>query len=188
MHMETQRLILRQWKPNDYRAYAQLNADPQVMRYFPAILSNSESDAQASRIEELIAQRGWGFWAVELKSTGKFIGFVGLHSQDETSGIPNAPFIEIGWRLSAEYWGLGYAPEAATKALQFAFEVLKAPSVFAFTALQNQPSQRVMAKIGMKNTRQDFNHPKLDQGHRLERHCLYTITQQQWLAIVNKPD
>ncbi|PSW35653.1 GNAT family N-acetyltransferase [Photobacterium phosphoreum] len=188
MHMETQRLILRQWKPEDYSAYATLNADPQVMRYFPATLSNTESDQQADRIENLIAERGWVFWAVELKSTGKFIGFVGLHSQDESSGIPDAPFIEIGWRLAADYWGVGYAPEAAKKALHFAFEVLNIPSVFAFTALQNIPSQQVMIKLGMKNTQQDFNHPKLEQGHRLERHCLYQITQQQWLAVADNID
>ncbi|MCP4954097.1 MAG: GNAT family N-acetyltransferase [Photobacterium aquimaris] len=188
MNMETQRLILRQWKSEDYNAYATLNADPQVMRYFPATLSTTESDQQAARIESLIAERGWGFWAVELKSTGQFIGFVGLHNQDASSGIPDAPFFEIGWRLAAKYWGAGYATEAAQKALQFAFEVLSAPSVFAFTALQNIPSQQVMIKVGMKNTHQDFNHLKLEQGHRLERHCLYKITQQQWVAVADNID
>ena len=79
------------------------------------------------------------------------------------------------------FWGLGYAPEAAEKALEFAFEELNAPSVYAFTTLQNLPSQRVMLKLGMVNTNQDFSHPKVAKGHRLERHCLYKITQKQWL-------
>ncbi|WP_432464143.1 GNAT family N-acetyltransferase [Agarivorans sp. QJM3NY_33] len=176
--METKRLILRQWTCADYRAYAQLNADPRVMRYFPAVLSTPESDQQAKRIQNLISERGWGFWALELKSTGQFIGFVGLHQQDENSGIPDAPLIEIGWRLSSDCWGLGYAPEAAEKALEFAFLKLAVTSVYAFTAIQNRASQRVMLKLGMLNTQQDFNHPQLSAGHRLERHCLYQITKQ----------
>ncbi|PSW15574.1 GNAT family N-acetyltransferase [Photobacterium rosenbergii] len=186
--LETDRLILRQWKSEDYPDYARLNADPDVMQYFPAVLSEQESDAQAARITQLIAERGWGFWAVEVKATGQFIGFVGLHSQDEQSGIPNAPFIEIGWRLAKDYWGKGYAPEAADKALQFAFEELMAPSIYAFTALSNIPSQKVMEKIGMANIGQDFDHPKLPTGHHLERHCLYQITRETWLKSHVKAD
>ncbi|MGF1734813.1 GNAT family N-acetyltransferase [Photobacterium satsumensis] len=184
--LETDRLILRQWKREDYPVYAKLNADPAVMNYFPAVLSPQESDAQAARITQLIAERGWGFWAVELKATGQFIGFVGLHSQDEHSGIPNAPFVEIGWRLAKEHWGKGYAPEAASRALQFAFCELSAPSIYAFTALPNTPSQRVMGKIGMVNIGQDFDHPKLPQGHSLQRHCLYQITKETWLNNSSK--
>jgi RimJ/RimL family protein N-acetyltransferase len=179
--MESNRLKIRQWKDIDYLPYAQLNSDPEVMQYFPATLSQKESDNQADTIRNLISENGWGFWAIEQKSTGQFIGFVGLHSQNENSGIPNAPFVEIGWRLSSEFWGLGYAPEAAEKVLEFAFETLLEPSVYAFTALQNEPSQRVMSKLGMANIHQDFNHPKLPEGHRLERHCLYRITKEQWL-------
>lgn len=133
-------------------------------------------------MRRLIAERGWGFWAVEIKATGQFIGFVGLHYQDENSGIPHAPFVEIGWRLDAEFWGVGYAPEAAEKALEFAFTTLNCAKVYAFTALPNLPSLRVMQKLGMENTGQDFNHPKLESGHPLERHCLYRMTKQKWLA------
>ena len=180
--LETERLILRQWRNDDYIPYAKLNADPSVMRFFPSTLSEQESNEQADRIKSLINNNGYGFWAVELKSCGKFIGFVGLHKQDEHSGIPNSPLIEIGWRLSTEYWGLGYAPEAAKVALAFAFEKLSLREVYAFTALPNEPSQRVMTKIGMDNINQDFNHPKLPPGHVLERHCLYKITKEQWLG------
>ncbi|MFM2484323.1 GNAT family N-acetyltransferase [Celerinatantimonas yamalensis] len=179
MGMETQRLVLRQWRRDDYAHYAKLNADQQVMRYFPTTLSKQQSNLQAQRIQHLIAENGWGFWAVELKSTGQFIGFVGLHRQAEDSGIPNAPFVEIGWRLAAEFWGEGYAPEAAEKALEFAFNTLAVPCVYAFTALANIPSQRVMEKIGMVNTHQDFNHPQLATGHWLERHCLYQMTRSR---------
>ncbi|KLV09933.1 N-acetyltransferase [Photobacterium ganghwense] len=181
MIMETNRLILRQWKSEDYQPYAELCSDPHVMRYFLTTLSREESDEQANKFRRLITERGWGFWAVELKSTGQFIGFVGLHYQDENSGFPNVPFIEIGWRLSSAFWGQGYAPEAAQKALEFAFEEIAAPAVYAFTTLQNTPSQRVMLKLGMVNTHQDFSHPLVAKGHLLERHCLYQITKEQWL-------
>lgn len=186
--LETDRLTLRQWKREDYSDYAKLNADPAVMQFFPAVLSQQESDAQAARITQLIAEKGWGFWAVELKINGQFIGFVGLHSQDEQSGIPNAPFIEIGWRLAKEHWGKGYASEAANRALQFAFEELAAPSIYAFTSLPNTPSQKVMEKIGMTNIGQDFDHPKLPKGHHLERHCLYQISRETWLKSHIKVD
>ncbi|MGF1696594.1 GNAT family N-acetyltransferase [Vibrio lamellibrachiae] len=181
--METERLILRQWHEEDFQHYAQLNADSRVMKYFPSTLSKQESDDQADRIRGLITERGWGFWAVELKSSGEFIGFVGLHSQDENSGIPNAPFVEIGWRLSSEHWGKGYAPEAARRALEYAFEMLNEASVYAFTTLTNEPSQRVMSKVGMTNVNSDFNHPKLPDGHELERHCLYRMTRAEWLEL-----
>ncbi|USD64025.1 GNAT family N-acetyltransferase [Vibrio sp. SCSIO 43136] len=180
VRIETERLILRQWQPSDYPEYAKLNACPKVMRYFPKPLSEPESNAQASIIQGLIAKRGWGFWAVELKSTGEFIGFIGLHQQSHYSGIPNAPLTEIGWRLDTRFWGKGYAPEGARAALKYAFEQLRLEQVYAFTALQNQPSQRVMVKIGMKNCLQDFDHPKLPLGHELQRHCLYVMSSRQW--------
>ncbi|MBR9787049.1 MAG: GNAT family N-acetyltransferase [Vibrionaceae bacterium] len=183
MNMETSRLILRQWKDEDFQPYADLCSDPHVMRYFLSTLSHQESNEQAEKIQNLIAENGWGFWAVELKSTGQFIGFVGLHKQDENSGFPNAPFIEIGWRLSSDSWGQGYASEAAQRALEYAFEELDAPSVYAFTTLQNEPSQRVMLKIGMVDTKQNFNHPRVEEGHSLERHCLYKISKDNWCGI-----
>ncbi len=180
--METERLILRQWRPSDFSAYAEINADEHVMRFYPSVLSREESDDQAARMSGLIEEKGWGFWAVEEKASQRFIGFVGLHQQEQGSGIPCSPMVEIGWRIAPDLWGKGYAPEAAQAALVYAFEQLGLEQVFAFTALPNLPSQRVMEKLGMTNQKQDFNHPKLPQGHALERHCLYRITRREWLA------
>ena len=178
IELETDRLILRQWKKSDYLAFAEMTADPLVMKFFPNVLSKNESDQLASKIESLINDNGWGFWAVELKETSTFIGFVGLHYQDQD--IPNSPFIEIGWRLSSNFWGLGYAREAAQAALRFAFEELNETAVYAFTTTINQPSRNVMTKIGMVDINQDFNHPKLPDDHELVRHCLYRITSEMW--------
>ena len=180
IELETQRLLLRQWQTHDLVPFARMSCDPLVMRYFPSLLSKPESDALAAKAKGLIAEKGWGFWAVELKSSHEFIGFVGLHYQEDT--IPNTPFIEVGWRLDKAFWGKGYAPEAANAALNFAFKTLEQTEVYAFTTLTNQPSQRVMEKLGMVNQAQNFSHPKLPPTHPLAPHCLYKITRQQWLS------
>ncbi len=180
MIQNTQRLILRQWQPSDWPLYARMNADPKVMRYLPSLLTTQESNLQAQKRQHYIEQHGWGFWAVELKTTQTFIGYVGLHRQTQHAAIPNTPFIEIGWRIDSVQWGKGYAPEAALAALHFAFNTLNEPIVYAFTNVENKASQRVMQKIGMTNTHQDFYHPKLPADHPLSHHCLYCITQQQY--------
>lgn len=182
--LDTERLLLRQWRYEDFPVYAQLNADPTVMRYFPACLSRQQSDEQAHRHQQGIAEKGWGFWAVELKSTGEFIGITGLHAVSAESGIPHAPLLEIGWRLCAGHWGKGYATEAAKRSLRFAFEQLGVSNVYAFTARVNQPSQRVMIKAGMENTGEVFDNPKLAPGHELERHCLYRITKGRYQSVM----
>lgn len=181
IELETPRLKLRQWQPDDYPAFAAMTADPQVMRYFPAVLSQEESNQMADKLAALITEKGWGFWAVEQKQRAEFIGFVGLHEQ--TQQIPGAPFIEIGWRLSRQYWRQGYAAEAANRALAFAFDELKQSSVYAFTTKQNLPSRGLMEKLGLLNTGQDFNHPALDSDHPLKRHCLYQITESEWRRL-----
>lgn len=178
MCLETPRLLLRQWQESDKEPFARLTADTEVMRYFPAILSREDSDASVARFSKGIAEHGYGFWAVEVKSTGDFIGFVGIKMLD--LDIPESPFMEIGWRLDKQCWGKGYAPEAARASLDYAFNEVQQNAVFAITTLTNAPSRRVMEKIGMTNTQLDFNHPLVESGHSLERHCLYKITQDAW--------
>ena len=182
MLLETERLRLRQWDDKDYPDYARLNADPMAMRYFPKELSAQESSEQADTLRSLITTRGWGIWAVELKASGAFVGITGLHTQAGDSGIPHAPLTEIVWRIMRAHWGKGYAPEAARRALQFAFGELALDAVHSFTAQINTPSQRVMIKAGMENSGEQFNHPKLESGHELERHCHYVLTRERWLA------
>ncbi|MBJ7537340.1 GNAT family N-acetyltransferase [Marinomonas transparens] len=180
--LETTRLILRHWQAEDYPAYAKINANPFVMEYFPAALSEEESYQQVDHMKVFLEEHNWGLWAVELKDTGEFIGFVGLNRKDATSGIPNSPLIEIGWRLSPEHWGKGYATEAAHKALEFAFNELEVKQVYAFTTVTNARSRQVMDSIGMQDMQQDFSHPKLDPEHPLAQHCLYKLTKEQWLS------
>lgn len=175
----TKRLTLRQWQFSDYELFAEINKDPVVMKYYPNTLTKVESDAFAKKIESLILKRGWGFWAVELKATKQFIGFVGLHHPE--ADLPFSPCTEIGWRLSKKHWGNGYATEAASTALKYAFETLQLDEVVSFTSLQNVKSKSVMERLNMVNAMQNFEHPDIPAGHKLREHVLYKITRSQWV-------
>ncbi|QFY44230.1 GNAT family N-acetyltransferase [Candidatus Methylospira mobilis] len=171
---ETGRLRLRLWTPSDRAPFAELNADGRVMKYFTAPLTQAESDAMAERCQALIEQRGWGFWAAELKSTGEFIGFVGLHVP--SSKLPFSPCVEIGWRLAFRHWGQGFATEAARAALIVGFDLLGLPEIVSFTALGNLKSRAVMERLGMEESG-TFDHPHVAEESGLRRHCLYRLSR-----------
>lgn len=180
--VNTERLILRPWRDEDFEPFAQMNADPRVMEYFPSILSREESDRMATRIKEKIENRGWGMWAAVLKESGVYIGFIGLNEvTQETLPAPFSPAVEVGWRLLYDFWGRGLASEGALAALRFGFETLHLEEIVSFTAVENQRSRRVMEKIGMHHhSEDDFDHPKLPEGHRLRRHVLYRISEAEF--------
>ncbi len=184
--LPTERLILRPWRAQDFSPFAALNADPEVMRYFPATLSRAESDAMTLRCQSLIEERGWGFWAAEETSTGAFIGMIGLHTPE--ANLPCSPCVEVGWRLAKAHWGQGYATEGAAAALRFAFLVLGLKEVVSFTALPNTPSQAVMRRLGMRRDEATFQHPALPKGHRLAEHCLYRVSAAPELSSVKQSD
>jgi len=176
--LETERLRLRQWIAQDFPIFAHLNADPEVMAYFPAQLTQVQSDDLAKRCQAGISQRGWGLWAVELKTTQQFLGFVGL----QTPNIPLvfSPCVEIGWRLAKPFWGFGYATEAASKALEFGFNDLHLTEIVSYTAVSNLRSRSVMERLGFANVHQNFEHPSIPKGHPLSEHVLCRLSQEQW--------
>lgn len=177
--LKTDRLILRPWRDSDLEPFSKLNADPKVMECFPAPLSRAESDHLAQRINTKFNEKGWGLWAISVPGISDFIGFIGLNEVDFSA--PFTPAVEIGWRIAYEYWGKGYATEGAKEALSYAFETLKLNEVVSFTAVENQRSRRVMEKIGMHHSsNDDFDHPKLPEGHPLRRHVLYRLNDQEW--------
>ena len=180
--IETERLYLRQWQASDFAPFAEMNADPKVMEYFPKLLTTSMSNTIAKKCQSLIDDNGWGFWAVSLKKTDTFIGMVGLNNAH--ADMPFSPAVEIAWRLHNDYWGLGYATEAARASLNFAFVELGIEEVVSFTAVINKRSQLVMERLGMTNTQENFFHPMLESNHRLAEHVLYKITRQQWQDTV----
>jgi len=178
IELHTQRLRLRQWRASDLEPFAQLNADPRVMEFFPSTLDRSSSNDMADRCQSLIVERGWGFWATALKDTNQFIGFVGLHIP--VPELPFSPCIEIGWRLAHEYWGKGYATEAAEAALYVGFEQLELHEIVSFTAFINRRSRAVMERLGMQVAEATFAHPRVPKGSSLQEHSLYRITHEQW--------
>ena len=180
---ETARLYLRQWRDSDYAQFARINADPCVMKYFPTCLDRQASDAMADRIRVLIASRGWGVWAVELKQTQTLIGFVGLHIP--TDDLPFKPCVEIAWRLAADCWGRGYATEAAKAALQVGFDTLEMAEIVSFTSLLNRRSQAVMERLGMRREVQTFLHPAVPADSPLREHCLYRLAKHDYWANLN---
>jgi RimJ/RimL family protein N-acetyltransferase len=175
----TTRLQLRQWLPQDRDAFATMVADPEVMRYFPAPLNRSQSDAMADKCEALIAERGWGIWAVERQADQRFIGFVGLHIPQDN--LPFLPCVEIAWRLARPAWGQGFATEAAIAALSTGFDTLQLPEIVAFTTQTNQRSQSVMQRLGMvRDEDGNFDHPALPADHPLRPHVLYRLSSAQF--------
>ena len=157
---QTSRLVLRAWREDDFDAFAAMNADPRVMEYFPAPLTREESAAFFGHIREEFQTEGFGLYAVERISDGSQLGYTGLH-RVTFDGLCGQ--IEVIWRLRADAWGNGYAPEAAQACLALAAK-LGIEEVIAFTAVANLRSQRVMQKIGMECVGQ-FNHPALPEGH-----------------------
>lgn len=175
--LSTDRLILRPWLSSDAAPFARLNADPEVMAHFPARLDRAASDAMAGRCDAVIRRDGWGLWAVEVRATGDFIGFTGLAKPNFDA--PFMPAVEIGWRLARSAWGKGYATEGATAAAAFGFDKLGLSEIVSFTAVENLRSRAVMQRLGMTHDpRDDFDHPRVPQGHRLRHHVLYRLRRQ----------
>ncbi|GAA1585630.1 MULTISPECIES: GNAT family N-acetyltransferase [Kribbella] len=180
--LTTDRLLLRNWRDSDRDPYAALNADPAVMEHFPAPQTREQSDDLIDRNRPLIDERGWGLWAVEVRETGEFIGFTGLSVPRFDAHF--MPAVEIGWRLAQGAWGNGYASEAARAALAYGFGPGGLDEVVSFTATTNVPSQRVMQRIGMVHDEAgDFDHPRIEDGHRLKRHVFYRIDRGRWESI-----
>ena len=170
--LTTPRLILRHWRDDDVEPFIKMNADAEVMRYFPSTHTAEDTLAQIARIKAHFTNHGYGPFAVERKDTGQFIGFTGLSQPSFKSHF--TPCVEIGWRLSKENWGQGFATEAAKACLQYGFTEIGLKEIYSFTATLNQPSINVMQKTGM-NYMGNFEHPALPDGHVLKTHVLYKI-------------
>ena len=179
--LETPRLILRRWRSSDREPYAAMNADPEVMRYFPAVLDRERSDLSAERIDAGFDLHGHGRWAVERRDTGEFIGFTGVGPMPE--GVPGSDGMEIGWRVARAHWRQGFALEAATAALDAAFAPDAVPAlqeVNSITAVINEPSRGVMRRLGMRHV-DDFAHPVVPEGSSIRAHVRYVLTRDEWM-------
>ncbi|MEU4287620.1 GNAT family N-acetyltransferase [Kribbella sp. NPDC026596] len=170
--LRTERLVLRPWRESDLEPWAAMNADPDVREHLGDVLTREQSDASVAAFRAEFDERGYGWWAVEVRATGEFIGFAGLDQVDE--GMPFTG-VEIGWRLARASWGHGYATEAALATLSVGFQTLNLPEILAVTTATNLRSQAVMRRIGMtRNPAEDFDDPTAPEGP-LRPSVLYRI-------------
>jgi RimJ/RimL family protein N-acetyltransferase len=174
LELRTERLILRRWRDSDREPFVRMNADLEVMRYFVRPLTREESDAFVDRAERQFDELGYGLWAVEVQEGAPFIGYTGLWRHDYAS-LKSA--VEVGWRLDRPFWGYGYATEAARAALADGFERVGLREIVSFTSPLNVRSVAVMERLGMtREPNDDFDHPRVPEGHPLRRHVLYRMS------------
>ena len=170
--IETDRLILRGWKESDFYPFIEMNMDPAVMKYFPTTWTDEKSRMAIHDMATHFAQWGYGPYAAELKSDGRFIGTIGLYHPNFESDF--TPCVEILWRLTKDAWGRGLATEGAKEILNYGFNRLKIHKIYSFTSILNIPSLKVMEKIGMAKVK-TFRHPTLPTNHELSKHWLYKL-------------
>ena len=175
--IETERLILREWRDADLAPFADMTGDPEVMAH----LGGVPDDPDAAAAEMIARQRavadaqGHCFWAIERRAHGAFLGFCGLR----IGGHPGTPVIdelEIGWRLRRDAWGQGYAKEGALASIAWGWEHSARARIAAWTVPANAASWGLMRRVGMTARPElDFDHPSFAAGHPLCRHLVYVI-------------
>ncbi len=172
--LETPRLRLRSWLEEDRDLFREINADPKVMEFFPFRRTHEEADLLFDRVNAMIREDGFGFYAVEVKADKEAIGFCGLAPANMPDIFPRDT-IEIGWRLATRYWGHGYITEAASALLSYGFETLRLPAIISFAVSTNHRSTAVMKRIGMfACPDMDFDSPRVPDSHpHLKRHVTY---------------
>ena len=174
IELTTERLLLRQWRDEDVEPFVAMNADPEVMAYFPGTLPRAESELFLARIHQAWERDGFGLWAVERRADGAWLGMTGLAAPSFEAAF--TPCVEVGWRFPVSSWGHGYATEAARAAVAFGFETLGLDEILSWTTVANQRSRAVMERIGMTHDpADDFDHPRLPVGHPVRPHVLYRL-------------
>lgn len=171
MELNSPRLRLRWWRPEDRLPFAAINAEPEVQRYLSPV-TREGSDAMLDRIEAHFAKHGWGYWALEERGSGALIGMCGMmHVPFEAFFTPA---VEIGWRLSSAWHGKGLAREAAQTVLDDAFGRIGLDRVVSFTVASNSASWGLMERLGMHKIG-DFDNPDMPEGHPLRHNVVYEI-------------
>lgn len=178
--LETERLILRDWREEDLNPFAVMSADPTVMATLGPIMTREEAAALIARVIKRKATYGYTMWAVERREDSRFLGWCGL-IRGEVGPITDK--LEIGWRLASDAWGQGYAREGAEAAMDWGFANLPDDRIWAITSAGNGRSWGLMERLGMtRRPDLDFEHPKLSEGDPLLRHVTYSIERETWCA------
>jgi RimJ/RimL family protein N-acetyltransferase len=181
--LETERLRIRNWLESDRQLFAEINADPKVMEFFPRRRLRDESDALMDEVRTRIRETGLGFFALALKDTDEPIGFLGLARTDLAPFLPDGT-VEIGWRLAVRFWRQGFVTEAAKAMLRHGFEKHGLAEIVSFAVENNARSTAVMKRIGLRHDpARDFEHPRVpDTAPHLKHHVVYAISHREWLT------
>lgn len=172
----SERLGFRNWCETDIEKMAAINANPEVMEFFPATQTPEQTAIFIERMQAMLQRTGFCYFAVDTLQDGRLIGFIGLAEQ--TFEADFTPCIDIGWRLDTCAWNKGYATEGAKACLEYAFNELKLKRILSMAPVINKKSIQVMEKIGMKKIAFFENHPYLLNDDRLKKCVLYEINNQ----------
>jgi RimJ/RimL family protein N-acetyltransferase len=171
----TERLIIRSWRESDRDDYLATCNNEIVTAHLGGPASVEDIDAALARIVKSQHENGFCYWAVERKRDGAFLGYCGL-KRTNLADSPVENEIEIGWRLRDDVWGQGYASEAATAVLGWAWTHLSVDRIVSFTTPANRGSWGVMQRIGMTRCPElDFAHPGFAADHPLSAHITYVM-------------
>jgi len=179
--IETARLVMRSWRDEDVAPFQAICSDPDVMATLGPPLDMAGTSALIERVRLREAEDGHTFWALERREDARLLGWCGII---RGNAGPVDGRAEIGWRLSRDCWGAGYATEAARGAMDWAFANLTDEAVWAITWRGNVRSQAVMERLGMqRHPELDFDHPKLAGGDPLRPHVTYSIARSAWGTV-----
>ena len=183
--LTTDRMILRPWRDEDYAPFYTMSSDPRVYEHLPPFADKTASDAFANRLREDFSRRGWGFWVLEHKESGLFMGIAGMHEPGPEFGV-GRPCVEIGWRLAPEFWGKGLATEAARAVMRFAFTELQLDELVSFTAVANHRSFALMERLGMEREK-EFEMLVFPPDDPKRQSYLYALPRHKWLQLNTPP-
>lgn len=172
----SERLGFRNWKDSDLESLAKMNANPEVMEFFPSTVSRADTAKFIERMQNEYDQYGFCYFAVDLLTSNEFIGFIGLSNKDFEADF--TPCVDIGWRIDPEHWYKGYATEGAKASLSYGFDQMALKSIVSMAPKINKKSIAVMKKIGM-HFESKFEHPALSNDERLKACVLYKIDNNE---------
>jgi len=170
--IETARLFLREFAPEDLAALSRVLCDRETMRFYPMTFDEAAAKEWIARNQQRYATYGHGLWAMDLKSTGEMIGDCGITLQD----VDSESLLEIGYHLRRDMWGQGFATEAAQACSDYGFVKLHAEFLILLVRPENVPSCRVAERNGMTVWK--------ETTHAGLRHLVYRVRRREWNSVV----
>ena len=179
--LETERLVLRNWRDEDWEPFFRHTNTPPVMRWLGGLLDEEAQAKMRERLPLVAQEHGHCFWVVERKAdgghlAGEMLGFCGLKRANMVGG-PMGDF-EVGWRFREDAWGKGYAKEAAIASIDAGFNRFEALEIIALTIAENAASWGLMERLGMhRRPELDFRCPDFLPEKMT---IVYSLDRDEW--------